>query len=88
VNSRSKSLGPSEVETLLGQLCVDLGFCLPAESQDVLIDNPPSDPQAFTDAVFVAEGLNPQTARRDLYRQVQDCVASAFAQAAECGEPR
>jgi hypothetical protein len=33
---------------------------------------------AFTDAVFTAEGLPPETADRHLYRQVRDMVAAAF----------
>jgi hypothetical protein len=32
----------------------------------------------FTDAVFSAEGLPPETADRHLYRQVRDLVAAAF----------
>jgi hypothetical protein len=88
VSQLPTALDPNEVETLLGKLCVDLGFCLPPDAQDRLIENPPGDTQAFTDAVFVAEGMNPQTARRELYRQVRDCVAAAFAQAAMRGELR
>jgi hypothetical protein len=34
--------------------------------------------RAFTDAVFSAEGLDPDAADRHLYRQVRDVVASAF----------
>jgi hypothetical protein len=82
VNHLPKALGPDEVERLLGKLCVNLGFCLPPDVQDQLIENPPDNTQAFTDAVFIAEGLNPQTASRELYRQVRDSVAAAFAQAA------
>ena len=74
-------LNPDEVEKLLGQLCVDLGFCLPPDAQDRLIENPPGDTDAFTDAVFLAEGMDPKTARRDLYCQVRDCVSAAFAKA-------
>jgi hypothetical protein len=85
VNHLSKALDPSEVEALLGKLCVDLGFCLPPDAQDQLIENPPSDTRAFTDAVFIAEGMNPETARRELYRQVQECVSAAFARAANRG---
>ena len=88
MNHGSAALEPAEVETLLGKHCVDLGFCLPSDAQDQLIENPPGDTKAFTDAVFVAEGMDPQTARRELYRQVRDCVAAAFARAAERGEQR
>jgi hypothetical protein len=76
-------LEASEVETLLRQLCVDLGFCLPPDAHDRLVDNPPADARSFTDAVFVAEGLNPETARRELYLQVSDYVNAAFARATQ-----
>jgi len=84
----SKAPGPDEVEALLGKLCVDLGFCLPPDAQDRLIDDPPSDFEAFTNAIFIAEGMNPQTARPELYRKVRDCVAATFAQSKTPGEPR
>jgi hypothetical protein len=67
-----------EVEALLYKLCVDLGFCLPPVEQDRLASDPPKDVRAFTDAVFSAEGLDPATADRHLYRQVRDVIAAAL----------
>jgi hypothetical protein len=55
-----------------------LGFCLPPVEQDRLASDPPKDVRAFTDAVFSAEGLDPATADRHLYRQVRDVIAAAL----------
>jgi hypothetical protein len=40
--------------------------------------NPPGDVRAFTDAVFWAEGLNPEYADRHTYGAVRDYVTDAF----------
>jgi hypothetical protein len=82
----SKVLTRAEVGDLLEKLCVDMGFCLPPAEHNKLLENPPQDPGVFTDAVFLAEGLNPQTARRDLYREVRDFVTTAFRHSAELAE--
>ncbi|MDC3959796.1 hypothetical protein [Polyangium jinanense] len=71
-------LTESEVHRLLNDLCVRLGFCLPPNKWRTLEQNPPNDVRLFTDAVFLAEGLDPATADRRLYRQVRDLVAAAF----------
>ncbi len=63
---------------LLDKLCVELGFCLPPEGQQRLVENPPADVLSFTDAVFIEEGLDPSTADRHLYRQVRDLIADSF----------
>ncbi len=64
----------TETQQLLDKLCVELGFCLPPLEQQRLVDNPPSEVLAYTDAVFRAEGLAPETAARHLYRQVPNMV--------------
>ena len=71
-------LNPAEVESLLSKLCIDLGFCLAPEAENRLREKPPTDVNTFTDAVFVAEGLDPQHADRNLYRQVLEVVGTAF----------
>lgn len=71
-------LNSAEVESLLSKLCIDLGFCLPPEDEEHLRENPPSDVDTFTDAVFLAEGLDPQHADRHLYRRVREVVWEAF----------
>jgi hypothetical protein len=57
---------------------MQLGFCLPPAEQVRLTDDPPDSADAFTDAIFTAEGLDPSTADRNLYRQVQRLVREAF----------
>lgn len=71
-------LSRREVEDLLSKLCIELGFCLDPADQDQLAAEPPADVRTFTDAVFVAEGLDPALADRHLYRQVRDKIAEAF----------
>jgi hypothetical protein len=46
------------VEALLRELGVDLGFCLPAEACEALVEKPPSNAEEFARAVFTAEGLD------------------------------
>lgn len=47
-----------QVEALLRRLCVDLGFCLPPDAYERIVDHPPETSDAFARAVFEAEGLN------------------------------
>ena len=65
----------AEVGRLLYELCARLGFGLPAVEQTRLADSPPPDIDAFTDAVLLAEGLDPQLTDRELRNHVRDCVA-------------
>lgn len=67
-----------DLETLLGVLCVEFGFCFHGETYDRLVDNPPVDVAAFTAAVFLAKGIDPTNDRR-LYDQVRFRVAHVFA---------
>jgi hypothetical protein len=71
-------------KVLLDRLCIQLGFCLPPDAYDALVENPPADINEFTNAVFVAEGFgDPSTADRHLYRQVRAIVLEAFRQCEE-----
>lgn len=65
-------------ERLLSRLCVELGFCLPPEAHDKLLDDPPSDLDGFVTAVFVGEGLDPEMADLHLKRQVRDMIVAAY----------
>jgi SAM-dependent methyltransferase len=62
------------VQRLLDELCVDLGFCLPADEQQRLRQSPPADVDVFTDAVFHAEGMDPGSDRR-LRTEVRQRIA-------------
>jgi hypothetical protein len=68
----------SEIDKLLYKLCVDLGFCLPPDEGDKLRSNPPTTPDAFTKAVFQAEGLDWNLVSDNLFRQVRRYVAETF----------
>lgn len=73
-----RSLSESEVDRLLNELCRGLGFCLPPEDNEHLRADPPADADAFTNAVFVAEGMGPRLADGDLWRTVRARVIDAF----------
>ena len=66
------------LKKLLDVLCTDLGFCLPPQQLARIEAEEWVDVVALTDAVFMAEGLNPQAADRHLYRQVRQHVAEAL----------
>ena len=73
-------LSSADATWLLDELCARLGFCLPSVERQRLQTAPPCDPEAFTEAVFHAEGLDVETADRQLYRQVRSLVTEAFRQ--------
>ena len=69
-----------QIEYLLGDLCSRLGFCLPPEEYDRLLAQPPADVDAFTDAVFEAEGMDPTDSQyRNVRGQARDLVSRTFA---------
>jgi hypothetical protein len=69
---------PAEAETVLGTLCVKYGFCLPPLWHARLRDCPPKSVAKFTDTVFHAEGLDPRTADRSMYKAMLDEVRAGF----------
>ncbi|MBE7480642.1 MAG: hypothetical protein HS104_11755 [Polyangiaceae bacterium] len=71
-------LSLEEVQSLAVNICVQFGFCLSPEAQERLAKEPPADADEFTVQVFLAEGLNPSTADRKLYRRVKAVVEDAF----------
>lgn len=66
------------VGRLLDELCVDCGFCLPPDARGRLEQAPPPSIDAFTDAVFVAEGLDPAQLLKNDWRAVRARVARHF----------
>jgi hypothetical protein len=62
----------SELPWLLDELCTELGFCLRPEQRAALEASPPRSVDAFTNAVFAAEGIDPSPKR--LYAQVHEKV--------------
>jgi len=71
-----------DVRFLLQRLCVELGFCLPPDTNDRLVANVPTTIDEFTKVVFTEEGLDPMAADKHLYRQVKEVVAQAFRESA------
>jgi len=76
--SMANALSSSDVYSLLSKLCIDLGFCLPPDEIARLQESPPSSVELFADAVFLAEGLDPDAADQSLRKQVRAQVALAF----------
>jgi hypothetical protein len=64
MSSSSTALDRTEVDSLLADLCIGHGFCLPSQEHDGLVANPPQEVLAFVDAVFITEGLNPETVNK------------------------
>jgi len=72
-------MSPRQAERLLEELCVALGFCLPPDASARLMHEPPTDIDAFTDAVIRAEGLDPcADIPLQLRRDVRARVANHF----------
>jgi hypothetical protein len=72
-------VGPRlDVYPLLYDLCVRLGHCLPPEPWDALMNDPPLDVDAFAEAVFVGEGLEPRGVDTQAWRAVRGVVESHF----------
>lgn len=67
-----------DVGHLLYELCTELGFCLPPEAQARLIEDPPDSVDAFTDAVIVAEGMDPAAVQKRIRRDVRSGGCSSL----------
>lgn len=75
------TIGRVDVDELLNDLCVVYGYCLPPDDQQRIIADPPQTIDAFTDAVIVAECLDPVRMDTESRRELRRMVAAAF------GEP-
>ena len=72
-------MSPRQIDLLLQELCVDLGFCLPPDELIRIREKPEIDVDAFTDVVIRAEGLDPQgDISLNLYRKVRAVVVKHF----------
>jgi hypothetical protein len=67
----------AQVECLLGELCVKLGFSEPARRLPQVMAAVPSGPDAFVDLVLSVEGLDPSL-NNPLRRQARELVARHF----------
>ncbi|WP_428151928.1 hypothetical protein [Brevundimonas sp.] len=59
----------AQIDDLLHELCVDLGFCLHGEAAEQFYENTPADPESFARAVFAADGLDFDSETRDGLKQ-------------------
>ena len=66
------------VAYLLDELCVQFGFCLPAEARERIESDPPADPDAFAAAVYRAEGFDPTAGDPALHRRVLAAIAQTL----------
>jgi len=60
----------AELEQLLDQVCVELGFCLPHKVKSRLIKFPPNTSEKFTQSVIKGEGLNIDVLDKSLYKSL------------------
>lgn len=79
----TEMLTEQPADSLLLKLCVELGFCLPLDSQGRLVNDPPVDSGGFVGEVFVAEELGLNSTDRHLYIQARAMVAEAFRRSGE-----
>ena len=78
----SAFISEAEARRVLTILCVKLGFCLPPVWDARLQKNPPRSVEKFVVTVFRAEGLEPKTAGKDIYRSVAKVVREGFERSA------
>jgi hypothetical protein len=75
----SFQMSPAQIEALLSELCVVLGFCLPRDAKALLKDEPPANADEFAAGVIRAEDLDPNAdISLHLYRDVRARVAKHF----------
>ena len=76
-------LSKKAVGHLLDDLCVTLGYCLPPNEQERIINDPPKNPRQFSEEVMEVEGVgagDPQ-----MFGEVYEIVFWAFLEASENG---
>jgi hypothetical protein len=64
----------ARLDRLIGDARLKVGFIIPAEAEDALKANPPSDPEALTDALLVAAGNDPLYIDESVRRSVRELV--------------
>jgi hypothetical protein len=65
-----------QTESLLGELCVKLGYCLAPADFAAVVADPPTDPQAFAELVMKLEGVD--VADRERFMAVLERVLKTF----------
>ena len=62
------------LDRLLGDARTKVGLIIPADAADALKANPPTDPEALTDAILVAAGNDPLYIDESVRRSVRGFV--------------
>ena len=74
----STPLSAHQLQCLLDELCIRLGFRLPLKAIERLEKKQLLDARDFADEVFRAEGLDPRTADKFLWAQVRNTIDAHF----------
>ena len=74
-----------DVEWLLEDLCVELGFSMAVREPDRFVELVERGPEAFSDAVLIAEGLDPRLEKR-WRRDLRDFVSARFERWSDRGD--
>jgi hypothetical protein len=64
-----------DLDQLLEDACLKLGYCLSPDERQRLIQAPPTNIDAFTDAILGAEGLDVAVVQNEQRRQLRNLVA-------------
>jgi len=71
-------LTPKQLDYLLGELCSGYGFSLPVRQPHRMEESLAKGIDAFTDAVFDVEGMDPRL-HQSLWREVREFVVKRIA---------
>ena len=66
------------VHALLGELCIEVGYCLPPKAHDLIEADPPTDPRSFADLVIKLEVDGDEQGDTEYYDQVLELVLRTF----------
>lgn len=72
-------MSPIQVDRLLDELCIELGFCVSPTTRVRLQRHPQPEIAAMTDCLFRAKRINPQTAGAEqMFQEVLSLVATHY----------
>jgi hypothetical protein len=82
----------SRAEAALEELCVRLGYCLPEDEAQSVLERRSYDLDDFADAVFLTDGLDPELidrrARAEVVGVISDWLFDDSGSGAKSGLPR
>ena len=77
LEEKSFELNKNGREEVLRRVCVELGYCLPGNTYDKLLDGPPPTISEFVDAIIAGDGLNPETTTNGQKRLMRNMIIEA-----------